>query len=58
MNTTVAIITGDIIDSRKVKPETWLPALKMALSTYGKEPKHWEIYRGDSFQLEIPSEKA
>ncbi|UII74832.1 transcriptional regulator [Flagellimonas sp. HMM57] len=58
MNTTIAIITGDIIDSRKVKPETWLPYLKKALSTYGKEPTHWEIYRGDSFQLEIPSEKA
>lgn len=58
MNTTTAVITGDIINSRKDTPEAWLPNLKKALSTYGKEPTQWEIYRGDSFQLEIPPEKA
>jgi len=48
----IAIITGDIIKSKKVAPATWLPILKNALSEYGKETKEWEIFRGDSFQLE------
>lgn len=58
MSMTTAIITGDIINSRKAIPEVWLPHLKTALDTYGKEPTQWEIYRGDSFQLEISPEKA
>lgn len=58
MSMTTAIITGDIINSRKATPEVWLPYLKTALDTYGKEPIQWEIYRGDSFQLEISPEKA
>lgn len=28
------------------------------MNTYGTEPEQWEIYRGDSFQLEILPEKA
>lgn len=56
MNATISIITGDIIDSRKVKPETWLPNLKKILDVYGKEPTNWEVYRGDSFQLEVSPE--
>ncbi len=49
-----SIITGDIVNSRK-KQETdeWLKELKETLRIFGKEPKDWEIYRGDSFQLEI-----
>lgn len=58
MDRTIAIITGDIINSRKATPEVWLPYLKKALNTYGKEPLQWEIYRGDSFQLETSPEKA
>ncbi|WP_190809811.1 SatD family protein [Flagellimonas sp. S3867] len=54
----IAIITGDIINSRKDIPEAWLPNLKKVLNKYGKEPKQWEIYRGDSFQMEISPEKA
>lgn len=53
-----AVITGDVINSRKTLPTVWLPYLKTALNAYGKEPTHWEIYRGDSFQLEILPEKA
>jgi hypothetical protein len=50
----ISIITGDIINSRKVKDtKTWMSLLKKALANYGKENKNWEIYRGDSFQLEI-----
>ena len=53
-----AIITGDIINSRKAESTEWLPALKGALNHYGSTPKVWEIYRGDSFQLEVSAEKA
>ncbi|WP_421889255.1 SatD family protein [Marinoscillum sp.] len=53
-----AIITGDIINSRKAESTEWLPALKGALNQYGSTPKAWEIYRGDSFQLEVSAEKA
>ncbi len=53
-----AVITGDIINSRKVASELWLEDLKTVLKRYGNEPKDWEIYRGDSFQLLIPAEDA
>jgi predicted XRE-type DNA-binding protein len=50
-----SIITGDIIASRRTDNITdWLKPLKAALKAFGKEPRHWEIYRGDSFQLEVP----
>jgi hypothetical protein len=49
----IAIITGDIINSRKVDVNQWLTALKLILQKYGKEPSAWQIYRGDSFQLKI-----
>jgi hypothetical protein len=49
----IGVITGDIINSRKFNTHLWLPALKQALCAYGNEPKNWEIFRGDSFQLEI-----
>ncbi|MHA4846906.1 SatD family protein [Flavitalea antarctica] len=55
----ISVITGDIINSRKVTDQkTWLVPLKKILSQYGKSPKSWEIFRGDSFQLELekPSE--
>tara|TARA_B110000046_G_scaffold113247_1_gene120487 strand:+ start:4429 stop:5043 length:615 start_codon:yes stop_codon:yes gene_type:complete len=48
-----SILTGDIINSRKNDDNFWLKTLKEALNTFGKSPKYWEIYRGDSFQLEI-----
>lgn len=48
-----SIITGDIINSRKVDPVIWLNPLKDLMKEWGKTPKTWEIYRGDSFQLEI-----
>jgi len=53
-----SIITGDIISSRSSDPNLWLPALKRELSTYGTTPKNWEIYRGDSFQLEVSPKTA
>ncbi|OMP77400.1 MULTISPECIES: hypothetical protein [unclassified Chitinophaga] len=48
-----SIITGDIINSRKADPVIWLNPLKALMKEWGKTPKTWEIYRGDSFQLEI-----
>lgn len=46
-----AVITGDIINSRKVNSSIWIKTLKEVLRDYGNEPQNWEIYRGDSFQL-------
>lgn len=53
-----AILTGDLINSRQVEPSEWMPALKKVLKKYGKEPKNWEIFRGDSFQLNTKPEDA
>lgn len=53
-----AVITGDIMHSRKLASAVWLADLKTVLNSYGSEPKDWEIYRGDSFQLVVPVEDA
>lgn len=50
----VAIITGDIIASRKlVNQEKWLNPLKNLFSKWGDSPKDWKLERGDFFQVEI-----
>ena len=49
----LSIITGDIINSKRTVPGTWLNTLKKELRQWGPTPKQWEIYRGDSFQLEV-----
>lgn len=54
----IAVITGDIINSRKGEVESWINDLKGTLNKYGSEPQNWEIYRGDSFQVSIAPEKA
>lgn len=48
-----SILTGDIINSRQVPSDQWLPILKSAFNSIGNTPKTWEIFRGDSFQIEI-----
>lgn len=48
-----SILTGDIINSRNTPSSEWLPLLKKTFNTIGESPKIWEIYRGDSFQIEI-----
>ena len=48
-----AILTGDIINSRKLSSKNWMDNLKTLLNTFGKTPNDWEIYRGDEFQMEI-----
>lgn len=54
----VAVITGDIINSRKVSSESWLPKLKEYFASSIVDSDKWEVYRGDSFQLEVDVEKA
>lgn len=49
----IAIITGDIVNSRKLSSKIWMDSFKQLLNTFGKNPIEWEIYRGDEFQLEI-----
>lgn len=48
-----AIITGDIINSRTVAAKEWLHVLESTLAKFGSKEKDWEIFRGDSFQLEV-----
>lgn len=53
----IAVITGDIINSRAL-PEEWISTLKSALEAlFGKNIK-WEIFRGDSFQVELNAKDA
>lgn len=54
----VAILTGDIINSRKGEAIDWIEKLKNTLNQYGQTPQKWEIFRGDSFQLSLPPEEA
>ncbi|NNE33160.1 MAG: transcriptional regulator [Winogradskyella sp.] len=51
-----SIITGDIIKSRKaIHEDLWLNPLKTALSQVTDDASFYDIYRGDSFQLECKS---
>ena len=54
----IAVITGDIVNSRKGETKEWLVLLKQILNFYGKSPQDWEIFRGDSFQLSLSPEQA
>lgn len=50
----IALLTGDIINSRGLKDQNlWINPLKKLLGNWGQTPKQWEIFRGDSFQLEV-----
>lgn len=49
----ISVITGDIIKSKHVKPTIWLSHLKDALAFLEPDDNLWEIYRGDSFQIEF-----
>ncbi|MCZ4222724.1 SatD family protein [Pedobacter rhodius] len=53
----ICIITGDIIGSRKIK-DSWLLSLKNALKVVSGQNNRWEIYRGDSFQVQVEPENA
>lgn len=54
----ISIITGDVINSRQAGNNEWQDTLKAVLKQYGPDPATWEIYRGDSFQVEVPPAKA
>lgn len=55
----IVILTGDIIHSRHIRDSSdWLTPLKNLLNRFGSSPEIWEIYRGDSFQLETAPEEA
>lgn len=48
-----SVITGDIVKSREIKnQDLWLKALKSALGKLSKDASNYEVYRGDSFQIE------
>lgn len=47
----IAVITGDIVNSRSVSPHEWQPQLKSFLGERIDDSSKWEIYRGDSFQI-------
>ena len=49
----IAVITGDVVNSRYLEPSMWLDDLKLALGGFGAEPNNWFVFRGDSFQLEV-----
>jgi len=49
----VSILTGDIVQSRSVDPNIWHPLLEESLTAYSTK---FDIFRGDSFQAEIPLE--
>ncbi len=52
-----SVITGDIIKSRKaINEDLWLKPLKTALSELTEDASFYDIYRGDSFQLECSNE--
>lgn len=50
-----AIITGDIVSSRKVNVQEWMPKLEETLHYYSD---NFDIFRGDSFQLAVPIEQS
>ncbi len=50
----IAVITGDMINSRQYDdPGRWLAGLKEILASVSAGPQFWDIYRGDSFQVEL-----
>ncbi len=53
-----AILTGDIINSRSVEPQEWLPVLEKSLALLAADRSVWEVFRGDSFQLEVSVDQA
>ncbi len=47
----IAVVTGDIANSRRIKNTDWVEQLKTILKKYAPRNR-WEIFRGDSFQFE------
>lgn len=57
---TYAVLTGDIVKSRDIAPRAKLiTTLKEALDTVKKKHQaEYDLYRGDSFQVVVPSVPA
>ncbi len=53
----IAVITGDMINSRALK-DGWISTLKDAIENLVVKKKTWEIFRGDSFQIELAAKDA
>jgi hypothetical protein len=54
-----SVITGDIINSRSVLDQgIWLKPLKKALQFITDDDSKYDIYRGDSFQIEVEDIKT
>ncbi len=49
----LVVITGDIIHSQSTNAKEWMGLLKEQLNKSGSNPETWEIFRGDSFQMEV-----
>jgi len=54
----LAVIAGDIINSRAKETKEWQAIVSEIHSQYSKTPSQWEIFRGDSFQIQLVTEKA
>ena len=57
-NEIIAVITGDIVNSRKEITKNWMPLLKETFNVFGIQTLQWEIFRGDMFQLKVEAKKA
>lgn len=55
MSKIYAILTGDIVGSRKADIKIWLPILEESLGYYSN---NFDIFRGDSFQIALPLENC
>lgn len=53
----IAVITGDIINSRAL-PDEWIDTLRATLNGLFGKNINWEIFRGDSFQVELDAKDA
>lgn len=54
----IAVITGDVVNSRTGSVDSWLSNLNEALLYFGERASSWDIYRGDSFQLRLDPQEA
>lgn len=52
-----AVITGDVINSQKEESKRWINALEKAVGEDFKNPKKWELFRGDEFQYFIENDE-
>ncbi|MFZ4861869.1 hypothetical protein ACL9RF_06755 [Sphingobacterium sp. Mn56C] len=55
MGTKHAVLTGDIVNSRGLHASLWLPVLEQAIRQYST---NFDIYRGDSFQVELAPQQS